>query len=121
MLTLLAEQPECLWDDTLPSEVKVLPQDLAALDVLLADPELLWPIVERFRREVLEDRRAVLTDGRPTIGCREAVAGLQRAARTPLGAGCSRQTGLWFAGATPACVIRWRCVHWGAGYRDAGT
>ena len=27
----------------------------------------LWPIVERFRREVVEDRRAVLTDGRPTI------------------------------------------------------
>ena len=67
MLTLLAEQPECLWDDTLPIEVKVLPRDLAALDVLLADPEVLWPIVERFRREVVEDRRAVLTDGRPTI------------------------------------------------------
>jgi transposase, IS5 family len=67
MLTLLAEQPECLWDDALPIEVKVLPHDLAALDVLLADHELLWPIVERFRREVVEDRRAVLTDGRPTI------------------------------------------------------
>jgi IS5 family transposase len=67
MLTLLAEQPECLWDDALPIEVKELPEDLAALDALLADPELLWPIVERFRREVVEDRRAVLTDGRPTI------------------------------------------------------
>ena len=67
MLTLLAEQPECLWDDALPIEVKELPEDLAALDVLLADPELLWPIVERFRREVVVDRRAVLTDGRPTI------------------------------------------------------
>jgi IS5 family transposase len=67
MLTLLAEQPECLWDDALPIEVKELPEDLAALDVLLADPEVLWPIVERFRREVVEDRRAVLTDGRPTI------------------------------------------------------
>ena len=67
MLTLLAEQPECLWDDALPIEVKELPEDLAALDVLLGDPELLWPIVERFRREVVEDRRAVLTDGRPTI------------------------------------------------------
>jgi len=67
MLTLLAEQPECLWDDALPIEVKELPQDLAALDVLLADREFLWPIVERFRREVVEDRRAVLTDGRPTI------------------------------------------------------
>ena len=67
MLTLLAEQPECLWDESLPIEVKELPEDLAALDVLLADPEVLWPIVERFRREVVEDRRAVLTDGRPTI------------------------------------------------------
>ena len=67
MLTLLADQPECLWDESLPVEVKALPEDLAALDVMLADPELLWPIVERFRREVVEDRRAVLTDGRPTI------------------------------------------------------
>ena len=31
MLTLLAEQPECLWEDALPIEVK-LPEDLAALD-----------------------------------------------------------------------------------------
>jgi len=67
VLTLVAEQAECLWDESLPIEVKELPEDLAALDVLLADPELLWPIVERFRREVVEDRRAVLTDGRPTI------------------------------------------------------
>jgi IS5 family transposase len=67
MLTLLADQPECLWDDALPVEVKELPEDLAALDVLLSDHGLLWPIVERFRREVVEDRRAVLTDGRPTI------------------------------------------------------
>jgi transposase, IS5 family len=67
MLTLLAEQPESLWDEALPIEVRELPADLAALDVLLADPALLAPIVERFRREVLVDRRAVLTDGRPTI------------------------------------------------------
>jgi IS5 family transposase len=67
MLTLLAEQPESLWDEALPIEVRELPADLAALDVLLADPALLAPIFERFRREVLVDRRAVLTDGRPTI------------------------------------------------------
>jgi IS5 family transposase len=67
MLTLLAGQPESLWDEALPVEVKELPADLAALDGLLADPGLLGPIVERFRREVIEDRRAVLTDGRPTI------------------------------------------------------
>src|SRR5512142_13376 len=67
MLTLLAEQPECLWDDALPVEVKELPQDLVALDVLLCDPELLWPLVERWRWEFEQTGRAVLTEGRPTI------------------------------------------------------
>jgi transposase, IS5 family len=67
MLTVLAEQPECLWDDALPLEVKELPDDLAALDVLMSDPELLWPIVERWRREFRETGRLVLTEGRPTI------------------------------------------------------
>jgi IS5 family transposase len=67
MLTLLAEQPDCLWDEALPVDVKELPEDLAALDLVLSDHEVLWPIVERFRREVVEDKRAVLTDGRPTI------------------------------------------------------
>ena len=67
MLTLLADQPECLWDDALPIEVRELPEDLAALDRLLGDPAVLGPIVERFRREVIEERRAVLIDGRPTI------------------------------------------------------
>jgi len=67
MLTLLAEQPECLWDDALPVEVKELPEDLAALDVLMSDHELLWPIVERWQREFRETGRAVLTEGRPTI------------------------------------------------------
>ena len=45
MLTLLADQPECLWDDALPIEVRQLPEDLTALDVLLSDHEFLWPIV----------------------------------------------------------------------------
>ncbi len=67
MLTLMAPQPECLWDDALPLEVKVLPEDLAALDVLLGDPELLWPLVERWRWEFEQTGRAVLTEGRPTI------------------------------------------------------
>ncbi len=67
MLTLLAEQQECLWDEALPIEVRELPEDLAELDRLLAEPAMLGPIVERFRREVIEDKRAVLTDGRPTI------------------------------------------------------
>jgi IS5 family transposase len=67
MLTLVAEQPECLWDDALPVEVKELPEDLAALDVLLSDHELLWPIVERWQEEFRETGRLVLTEGRPTI------------------------------------------------------
>ena len=67
MLTLLADQPECLWDDALPVEVKELPPDLAALDVLLADHEVLWPLVGRWRREFRETGRLVLTEGRPTI------------------------------------------------------
>ena len=56
-----------MWDEALPVEVRELPEDLAALDRLLADRGLLGPIVERFRREVIEDKRLVLTDGRPTI------------------------------------------------------
>ncbi len=67
MLTLLAGQPECLWDDALPLEVRELPEDLAALDVLLADHELLLALVERWRVEFEETGRAVLTEGRPTI------------------------------------------------------
>ena len=67
MLTLLADQPECLWDDALPIEVRQLPEDLAVLDVLLSDPEVLWPLVELWRREFQETGRLVLTEGRPTI------------------------------------------------------
>jgi IS5 family transposase len=67
MLMLLAEQPECLWDDVLPIGVSELPEDLAALDVLLSDQELLWPLVERWQREFRETGRLVLTEGRPTI------------------------------------------------------
>ena len=51
MLTLLAGQPECLWDEALPIEVRELPEDLAELDRVLADPELMWPLVERWRQE----------------------------------------------------------------------
>ena len=67
MLTLWSDRAECLWEESLPIEVKELPGDLAALDAVLSDPELLMAILERFRREVVEDGRAVLTDGRPTI------------------------------------------------------
>ena len=67
MLTLWAGQPESLWDDTLPIEVRELPDDLAELDRVLADPELMMVLLERWRREVVETGRLVLSDGRPTI------------------------------------------------------
>ena len=67
MLTLQAPQAETLWDELLPIEARELPEDLAKLDELLRDPELLRPIAAHWRREVLQTGRAVITDGRPTI------------------------------------------------------
>ena len=64
MLTLLVGQAESLWDEALPVEVRELPEDLAALDRLLSDPELLAPIRARFERE-LAAGRSVIADGRP--------------------------------------------------------
>jgi len=66
VLTLVAGQAESLWDEALPVEVRELPDDLAALDRLLSDPELLDPIVARFQQE-LAGGRSVMADGRPTI------------------------------------------------------
>ena len=63
MLTLLAEQPECLWEDALPIEVQELPEDLAALDLLLGDHELLFALVERWAREFHETGRLVVDRG----------------------------------------------------------
>ena len=67
MLTLLAGQAECLWDEALPVEVKELPGDLAALDGLFSDPSLLAAIEALWRREFEQTGRLVLRDGRPTI------------------------------------------------------
>jgi transposase, IS5 family len=67
MLTLFAGQVESLWDEALPVEVRELPADLAAVDRLLSEPGLLAPIVAHWRCEAAETRRAVMTDGRPTI------------------------------------------------------
>jgi IS5 family transposase len=66
VLTLVAGQAESLWDEALPVEVRELPEDLAALDRVLADRMLLEPIVARFRQEVAAGR-AVMSDGRPTV------------------------------------------------------
>jgi transposase, IS5 family len=60
MLRLSDGQVESLWDEVLPGEVRELPQDLAALDVLLRDPGLLAPIASGWRREAV-------AQGRPSI------------------------------------------------------
>lgn len=60
MLRLSDGQVESLWDELLPGEVRVLPDDLAMLDVLLGDPVLLAPIASHWREDALGR-------GRPTI------------------------------------------------------
>ena len=67
MLRLVAGQAETLWDEALPLEVRALPADLAALDALLCDPELLAPITAHWQLEFKLTGRAALTEGRPTI------------------------------------------------------
>ena len=67
MLTLCSDRVDRLWEESLPVEVKELPDDLSGLDRVLSDPELLMPILESWRREVVETGRSVLSDGRPTI------------------------------------------------------
>ena len=47
MLRLSGGQVESLFDLGLPVEVRELPEDLAALDVLLADPALLDRLLPR--------------------------------------------------------------------------
>ena len=66
MLTIQASGTESLWDEILPAEVKALPEDLARLDELLADPGLLAPIAVRWER-LLAETGACAGRGRPTI------------------------------------------------------
>ena len=49
------------------------------------DPEVLWPLVERWRREVQGDGRLVLTEGRPTIRWRRIVRLMVLKQRCPVG------------------------------------
>lgn len=60
MLRLAGGQVESLWDEVLPGEVRELPEDLAALDVLLNDRLLLAPIASGWRSEAV-------AHGRPTV------------------------------------------------------
>ena len=63
MLRLRGEQMEMLWDAVLPAEVLALPPDLAWLDALCDDGELLAP----FRALWLERWPEALGQGRPTV------------------------------------------------------
>jgi len=66
VLRMQATGVESLWDEILPAEVKALPADLQALDVLLSDPGLLAPIAVRWAR-LLADAGCQAGRGRPTI------------------------------------------------------
>ena len=66
MLRLSGAQVESLWDEVLPVEVRELPEDLAALDVLLRDAALLAPIAAFWECEAAAGRASV-GYGRPTI------------------------------------------------------
>jgi IS5 family transposase len=67
MLRFVAAQAETLWDEALPIEVRELPVDLAALDVLLSGPGLLAPFVACWQREALASGVSTADHGRPTI------------------------------------------------------
>ncbi len=67
MLRLVAAQAETLWDEALPIEVRELPADLAALDVLLSDPGLMAPFSAHWQREALVSGVSAAGHGRPTI------------------------------------------------------
>ena len=67
MLRLVAAQAETLWDEALPIMVRELPADLAALDVLLADPVLVAPFAAHWQREALASGVSAADHGRPTI------------------------------------------------------
>ena len=67
MLRLVAAQAETLWDEALPIEVRVLPDDLAALDGLLCGPGLLAPFVEHWQREAQLSGVSAADHGRPTL------------------------------------------------------
>ena len=66
MLRLSGGQVESLWDEVLPLEVRELPEDLAALDVLLLDRAVLAAIAAHWESEAAAGRASV-GHGRPTI------------------------------------------------------
>ncbi len=60
MLRLSGGQVESLWDEVLPGDVRELPEDLAALDVLLRDVALTQPIAAHWRGEAISHGRPII-------------------------------------------------------------
>ena len=56
-----------LWDEVLPVQARELPEDLARIDGLLADPGLLAPIRAHWDGEARASGRSAVGHGRPTI------------------------------------------------------
>lgn len=67
MLRLRGDPVDHLFDAVLADELKVLPDDLAALDVLLDSPDLTETLSAHWRRLGADDKRDLLGRGRPTI------------------------------------------------------
>jgi IS5 family transposase len=67
MLTLHRNDGDTLWDHLLPEGARVLPEDLARLDEVLADPGMLAPFRARFERLADQCSADPLHRGRPTI------------------------------------------------------
>ncbi len=67
MLILHADQPDTVWDHLLPEGVRTLPQDLARLDQVLCDPQILAPFLVRFQSLAAALDADPLTRGRPTM------------------------------------------------------
>jgi transposase, IS5 family len=67
VLRLEAGQVLSLWDEVLPIEARELPEDLARIDALLADPGLLAPIRVHWEGEAQAAGRSAVGHGRPTI------------------------------------------------------
>lgn len=66
-MRLAAGQVLSLWDEVLPIEARELPEDLARIDRLLADPALLAPIAAHWQAEADVSGRSTVGHGRPTI------------------------------------------------------
>ena len=68
MPTLLAPQPESLWDEVFAGRGEGAAGRSGGVGLCCWPiSELLWPLVERWQRELRETGRLVLTEGWPTI------------------------------------------------------